>query len=172
MNNKTKKLVLNGLMIALVCIATMTFQIPTPGTNGYVNVGDAVIFITSILFGPVPGMVAGGIGSALADILSGYTHWALFTLIIKGLEGYLVGVIIGSKNTLVKSILSTLLGSITMVFGYFLAGAILEGSFLVSLSSIPSNSVQGLVCMIIAIPLAYSLSKVDYIKTYRSNVNS
>ena len=34
-------------------------------------------------------MIAGGIGSALADILTGYSHWAIFTLIIKGLEGYI-----------------------------------------------------------------------------------
>ena len=172
MNNKTKNVVLNGLMIALVCIATMAIQIPTPGTNGYVNVGDAVIFITSILFGPIPGMMAGGIGSAFADILSGYTHWAIFTLVIKGLEGYLVGVIVGKNSTLVKSILATILGSVVMVFGYFVAGGILEGSFLVSLSSVPSNSVQGLVSILIAIPLSYSLSKVDYIKAYRVSIKS
>ena len=82
MDKNTKKIVLNGLMISLVCLATMAIQIPVPGTNGYVNIGDAIIFITSILFGPTPGMIAGGIGSALADIQSGYTHWALFTLII------------------------------------------------------------------------------------------
>ncbi|EPZ54879.1 ECF-type riboflavin transporter, S component family protein [[Clostridium] sordellii ATCC 9714] len=46
MNNKTRELVLRALMIALVCIATMTIQIPTPGTNGYVNIGDSVIFIS------------------------------------------------------------------------------------------------------------------------------
>ena len=53
MNNKTKLLVLNGLMIALVCIATMVIQIPIPMTDGYVNIGDSIIFVTSILFGPI-----------------------------------------------------------------------------------------------------------------------
>src|SRR5438105_1053846 len=128
MDKKTKKIVLTGLMIALVCLATIAIQIPVPGTNGYVNIGDTIIFMTSILFGPIPGMIAGGIGSAFADILSGYTHWALFTLIIKGIEGYVVGFIITKlKTSNLNIILSTLLGSIVMVFGYFVFGAYLSG---------------------------------------------
>lgn len=169
MNYKTKKIVLNGLMTALVCIATMVIQVPTPGTNGYVNVGDAVIFITSILFGPLAGMLAGGVGSALADLLSGYPHWALFTLIIKGLEGYLVGIIVNKSNTISRNIFSISIGIVVMVIGYFLAGAILKGSFIVSAASIPSNIVQGIVSMIIAVPLALSLKNVEYIKSFNKS---
>ena len=169
MNYKTKKIVLNGLMTALVCIATMVIQVPTPGTNGYVNVGDAVIFITSILFGPLAGMLAGGVGSALADLLSGYPHWALFTLIIKGLEGYLVGIIVNKSNTISRNIFSISIGIVVMVIGYFLAGAILKGSFIVSAASIPSNIVQGIVSMIIAVPLALYLKNVEYIKSFNKS---
>lgn len=169
MNYKTKKIVLNGLMTALVCIATMVIQVPTPGTNGYVNVGDAVIFITSILFGPLAGMLAGGVGSALADLLSGYPHWALFTLIIKGVEGYLVGIIVNKSNTISRNIFSISIGIVVMVIGYFLAGAILKGSFIVSAASIPSNIVQGIVSMIIAVPLALSLKNVEYIKSFNKS---
>lgn len=169
MDKNTKKIVLNGLMISLVCLATMAIQIPVPGTNGYVNIGDAIIFITSILFGPIPGMIAGGIGSALADILSGYTHWALFTLIVKGLEGYVVGFIINKfKNTSLNIILSTLLGSVIMVFGYFVFGAYLSGGFGVSLLSVPSNCIQGVVSIFLAVPLASSLintKSVNYLKS-------
>lgn len=169
MNNKTKKIVLNGLMIALVCIATMTIQIPTPGTSGYVNIGDSVIFISSILFGPISGMVAGGIGSAMADILGGYSHWALFTLIIKGVEGYFVGIIIKNSNNMIRTILATVVGTLIMVVGYFLAGIILKGSVIISAGSIPSNLVQGIISMILAIPLSYSLNKVKYVKTLKVN---
>ncbi|MGL5757190.1 MAG: ECF transporter S component [Paraclostridium sp.] len=169
MHNETKKVVLNGLLIALVCIATMTIQIPMPGTNGYINIGDSVIFISSILFGPIAGMLAGGIGSALADILSGYAHWAVFTLIIKGLEGYLVGIIIRNHNTLLKSVFATALGTIVMVVGYFGAGIILKGSIVISAASIPANLIQGIVSMAISIPLAYSLSKVRYVKSFKAH---
>ena len=123
MNNKTKLIVLNGLMVAFVCVATMVIQIPVPMTQGYVNIGDSIIFVTSIVFGPIPGMIAGGIGSALTDILTGYSYWALFTLIIKGFEGYIVGIIVRKNTNLIKNILATLSGIIVMVCGYLIAGA-------------------------------------------------
>lgn len=167
MNNKTKLIVLNGLMIALVCIATMVIQIPIPMTEGYVNVGDSIIFITSILFGPIPGMVAGGLGSALADILTGYSHWALFTLLIKGFEGYIVGIVVKKNTSLIKNVFATLSGIIIMVSGYLIAGTFLQGSFIVSLGSVPSNIMQGIVSMIIGIPLASYLLTIKYVKSLK-----
>ena len=152
MNNKTKLIVLNGLMIALVCIATMVIQIPIPMTEGYVNIGDSIIFVASILFGPIPGMIAGGLGSALADILTGYSHWALFTLLIKGFEGYVVGIIVRKNTNLVKNIL---------------AGTFLQGSFIISLGSVPSNTIQGIVSMVIGIPIASYLLTVKYVKSFK-----
>ena len=171
MNNKTKLIVLNGLLIAFVCVATMVIQIPVPMTEGYVNIGDSIIFVTSIVFGPIPGMIAGGIGSALADILTGYSHWAIFTLIIKGLEGYIVGFIVRKNTNLLKNIIATLLGVIVMVCGYLLSGTFLQGSLIVSLGSVPSNIVQGIISMIIGIPLASYLSTIKYIKSFKQIFN-
>lgn len=167
MNNKTKLIVLNGLMIALVCIATMVIQIPIPMTEGYVNIGDSIIFITSILFGPIPGMVAGGLGSALADILTGYSHWALFTLLIKGFEGYMVGIVVKKNTNLIKNVFAALLGVVIMVSGYLIAGTFLQGSFIVSLGSVPSNIMQGIVSMIIGIPLASYLLTIKYVESFK-----
>jgi len=167
MNNKTKLLVLNGLMIALVCMATMVIQIPIPMTEGYVNIGDSIIFVASILFGPISGMIAGGFGSALADILTGYSHWALFTLLIKGFEGYIVGIIVRENTNLIKNILATSLGVIIMVSGYLLAGTFLQGSFIVALGSVSSNMIQGIVSIIIGIPIASYLLTVKYVKTFK-----
>ena len=167
MNNKTKLLVLNGLMIALVCMATMVIQIPIPMTEGYVNIGDSIIFVTSILFGPISGMIAGGFGSALADILTGYSHWALFTLLIKGFEGYIVGIIVRKNTNLINNILATSLGVIVMVSGYLLAGTFLQGSFIVALGSVSSNMIQGIVSIIIGIPIASYLLTVKYVKTFK-----
>ena len=41
--------------------------------------------------GPVVGAFAGGVGSMIADIALGYTHYAPATLVIKGVEGFIVG---------------------------------------------------------------------------------
>jgi uncharacterized membrane protein len=82
---------LTGLMTALVCVATMFFQIDVPFTQGYINAGEIVIYVTALLFGPIIGGVAGGVGSLLANILVGSTQYALAVLLIKGFEGFLVG---------------------------------------------------------------------------------
>jgi uncharacterized membrane protein len=82
---------LAAVMAALCCIMTMVFQIYVPATFGYFNLGEVGVYIAALLFGPIIGAMAGGIGSMLADILLGYPHYAIATLIIKGLEGFTVG---------------------------------------------------------------------------------
>ena len=89
----TKKLCAMGLLVALTCVATMIIQIPIPATQGYVNIGDSIVLISAIFFGPQVGFVAGGLGSGLADLLSGYPQWAIATFIIKGIEGLVAGMI-------------------------------------------------------------------------------
>ncbi len=39
----------------------------------------------------------GGLGSALADILLSYTHYAPITFIVKGIEGYIAGTLLEKK---------------------------------------------------------------------------
>lgn len=72
MDMKTKEICLRGLMIALVTVSTMVLQIPVSATNGYIHLGDSMILLISVFFGWRYGMVAGGVGAALADLLSGY----------------------------------------------------------------------------------------------------
>ncbi|MHA1369318.1 MAG: ECF transporter S component, partial [Promethearchaeota archaeon] len=89
--NITKLVSFTAMFIGLVCIATIMFIVPIPASGGYFNFGDGFIYIAALLFGPFVGGMAGGIGSALADIISGYSQWAIGTLVIKGLEGTIVG---------------------------------------------------------------------------------
>ncbi|MDK2823856.1 MAG: hypothetical protein PWQ67_1062 [Clostridia bacterium] len=110
-NTQVKKLTLGGLMIALVFVTTFSIKIPIPFTQGYIHAGDSMIFIAAILLGWKYGAIAGGVGSALADILGGYANWALPTLIIKTIMGALVGWIAkdakeneSSKNKVILSI--------------------------------------------------------------------
>ena len=77
------KLVLTAMFAALAYVATTIIQIPIPATGGYINLGDCVVLLGAFLLGPIYGAIAGGIGSALADILSGYTQYAIGTFVIK-----------------------------------------------------------------------------------------
>ena len=90
---KSKTIAVYALMSALVTVATFAIRIPMVATDGYLNIGDGIVLFCGVAFGPAAGFIAGGIGSALADLISGYAHWILPTLIIKGAEGALAGVI-------------------------------------------------------------------------------
>ena len=89
----------NAALTALVSAATLLVQVPVPATQGYIHLGDAAIIAGALLFGARFGLIAGGIGSATRRYPEGYAHWAPFTLIIKGLEGFLVGLIAARTGT-------------------------------------------------------------------------
>ena len=81
-DSKIRKLVLSALMAALCTIMTMVIQVPSP-MQGYVNLGDCAVLISAWMLGPLYGGAAAGIGSALADLLSGYAHYVPGTFAIK-----------------------------------------------------------------------------------------
>jgi uncharacterized membrane protein len=161
--NKARKLSLGGLLIALVTVATMVIKVPVPATEGYIHLGDSMIYLTSILFGWKFGLLAGGVGSGLADLFSGYTHWVLPTLIIKGLEGLIIAKIAYKKkketSLKMRDILAALAGGSWMVIGYYLGGAILTESFIVPLGSISWNIVQSIGGAVIAFPVIFAILK-------------
>jgi len=87
------ELAVTAVFTALVCAATVMLQVSIPETKGYFNVGEVMVYTTAIVFGPRIGMMAGGLGSALADVVSGYILYAPATLVIKGCEGLIVGLL-------------------------------------------------------------------------------
>lgn len=170
-NENVKDLVLKGLLIALVTVSTMLIQIPVPMTSGYIHFGDSMIFLVAIFFGKKNGALAGGIGSMLADIFLSYTHWAPFTLIIKGLMGYAIGSFSTYENNRdnflsFNTLISVIIGSVIMVGGYFVGGAILKGSFLISLESVPSNCTQVFMGGILFFVVGKALDKVKIYKYF------
>lgn len=162
---KTRELAVLALLIALTTVATVVIKVPTPATRGYVNVGDAAIFVSALLFGARAGGIAGGIGSALADLFLGYTHYAPITLVVKGIEGILVGGLFGltrqsmlTRSGFLVAVPIVLLGGAWMVLGYFTSQIFLYG-WGAALSEIPGNTVQAVTSLIIAMPLTVALAK-------------
>jgi uncharacterized membrane protein len=84
-------LAVTAISTAFVCVATMIFSVYIPSTEGFFNIGESMVFLSALLFGPYVGAFAGGVGSMSADLLLGYSYYAPATLIIKACEGYIVG---------------------------------------------------------------------------------
>lgn len=151
-HRKIVRLVLTGLLTALVCAATMVIKVPTP-TNGYVNVGDALVLLSGWALGPAYGFFAAGVGSALADLISGYGTYVAGTLLIKGTMAVMASVAVNHGSSMLKLILSGILAEVLMIGGYFLYESVLLGYGLAAAASIPGNAVQGGVGLVLGILL-------------------
>ena len=143
---KVKELALLALFVALVAVATMIVRIPIPQTNGYMNLGDSMVLLSGIFFGPSLGVLAGGIGSALADIFGGYPQWAPWTLVIKGIEAMLIGLAVrfvklDTARISFKTILCFIISTAWMVLGYFIAETIMYDQK-AALAELPANCLQ------------------------------
>lgn len=161
-NNKnisvTRKITLTALVSAIVTVATMIIQIPIP--SGYIHGGDTIIIFAAVFFGPFYGAVAAGIGSMLADLLTGYAVWALPTLIVKSVMAFIIGSIAyqGAEPSFnLRTYAGILAGVVWMVAGYYILGGLLVDSFEIAFASIPFNLIQGIGGMIIFIPIGLAM---------------
>lgn len=155
MKTKTQKIVMAAMLAALVCVATMIVKIPSP-LKGYLNLGDCVVLLSGWILSPVYGFLAAGIGSALADLFSGYVTYAPATFLIKGIMALIAyfGFAWFQKGlpALPSRIISGVLAEVFMVLGYLLFEGVLYG-FAPSLVNIPANAIQGLAGLILGIVL-------------------
>jgi uncharacterized membrane protein len=128
-----------GLSIAVMVI-TMFIRIPLP-SKGYFNFGDAAVVFSGLFLGFRGGALAGGIGSALADVIGGFPLFAPLTLIAKGLEGLLCGLAKNRKGFLYY--LFPAIGVLSMVACYF-AGEIIMPQIGIggAIAELPGNLVQ------------------------------
>ena len=151
MKTNTKKLVMTALLAALTCVATLIIRIPSP-LHGYINLGDCIVLVSGWLLGPVYGLLAAGIGSALADVFAGYLVYAPATFAIKALMAVAAYFIFKalSKTRLSKAgyIISGIVAELIMIGGYFVFEGFLYG-FGAVLVNIPPNAVQGVAGIIV-----------------------
>jgi uncharacterized membrane protein len=162
---KPRELAAAAVFIALAFVVTRYTVIPIPQTKGYFNLGEVVIYIAALIFGPVVGALAGGVGSALADVAGSYLQFAPLTLVIKGVEGFIVGRLAGAGTA--GRLRATVAGGIWMVAGYFLAEVIFARplgiaptpltAVAAAATEVPFNIVQVAVGVIVATVVAARL---------------
>ncbi|MBQ1351093.1 MAG: ECF transporter S component [Oscillospiraceae bacterium] len=169
-HSKIYEFVLAAMFAALAFAATNIVHIPIPATNGYIHLGDCVVLLGAFLLGPSYGAAAGGIGSALADILSGYALYAPGTFVIKAAVAVVAGLLMHalSHRTKAAPVLAGICGEFIMIFGYFVYESIVLGYGLAATGSIAGNAVQAVAGVILSVLLYVAMIRVPMIKKMAS----
>jgi uncharacterized membrane protein len=148
-----RTLAVTAMMTAVVFALTQIKLLPTPD-GGYIHPGDAGIFFSAFAFGPWVGAVVGGLGTALADITGGFGQWAVFSLLIHGLEGWVAGWVATRWPGMPGLVIAAVLGAIIVVVGYLPVGMILA-SPAQAVASLPWNALQVTIGGVIGVPLFF-----------------
>lgn len=174
---RTFKIVLTGLMISLIVLATIIIRIPIPGTQGYIHLGDTMIFLSIMLLGWKRGAVAAAAGSALADIMGGVAIWAPWSVVVKAGMAIIVGIFlswaaakVSGKMVYAVQIIGMVLGGLFMTGGYFVAEAVMYGNWAAPIIGIPFNIAQFVVGGVLATVLATALCKTNARRYFTYNM--
>jgi uncharacterized membrane protein len=119
---KMREVALAASFIAMVFISTSIFYIPLVSSTGFFNIGEAFVYLAALIGGPVIGALAGGIGAAMADMVLGYGTYAPATLILKGMEGFVAGLLYRTSRNVERKYRLLIVGLTTfslMVFSIF-----------------------------------------------------
>lgn len=159
----THRIVTAALLAALTCVATMLIKVPSP-LKGYLNLGDGIVLLCGWFLSPGYGFFAAGIGSALADLYSGYVFYAPATFVIKGLMAVIAYHGFEWLNKRMRNVparvLAGVVAEIIMVLGYYLFEGIMYG-FAAAAVNIPANAIQGVAGLILGITLSKVFQKIN-----------
>lgn len=137
-------LAFGGMMAALVFVATYFFKLPVSITQGYIHLGDGFILLGAALLGWW-GVPAAAVGSALADLMGGYTLYILPTFVIKGLVAAAAVLALRDRKPYWLTVLMLAGSELVMVAGYFVTEWLLLGYGLAAAASaVGPNVVQGI----------------------------
>ena len=176
LHGNVRRLTYGGILAAVILVATVILQFPIPALrNGYIHMGDGAIMAAAMIIGPFAAISA-GLGSALADLLSGYPTYAPATLLIKGCMGLIAGLAFKRKPNMpvYQAGLWFAFCEAVMVIGYFVYETFfyalttspfnLIGGAAAAAAALPFNIIQGLAGVVLGlatVPLAARLRNMD-----------
>ena len=163
----TYRVVFIALMAAIVYVLTL-FRFPLLGSK--VHFANAACLLAGLLFGPVSGGLAAGIGSALNDAIAGGYDFiqCLITLVSKFLMAFICALIAGTyrdeEPRHVRVIVGSVVGALsyvalymlkTFIYQRFVYGNPMDAVWTVMLGKLPASMINAVFAMIVA-PLLYA----------------
>ena len=130
-SSQIRFITITAMFIALTYVFTafVNIKLPIAANGGLIHLGNVPLFIGAILFGKKTGAIAGGVGMGLFDLLSGWTAWAPFTLVIVGLMGFAVGAITEKRKGFGWNVLAIAVACVIKVVGYYIAEGFIYGNW-------------------------------------------
>ena len=156
-NLSVKRLTFAGLMAALICVLTVFPHIPIPAGSGYIHLGDGMILLAAMVVGPLA-IPAAAIGSALADVFSGFALYAPATFVIKGLVA-LVAWLLYRRGHILRTAVAFVLAEALMVAGYFAFEWFVAREY--AIIDILGNSIQGVSGAALGIAFTYAVPRLE-----------
>lgn len=149
-----------SLFSALSAALIFLIRIPSP-TGGYTHIGDSIIYIAAVLFGPYVGLSVGIIGPAVADFLVGYPRLYV-TVVAHGVQGFVAGLSKGKSFTF--KVFLMFIGGVLMSLTYFFVNIYIKGFAPAVVSLIRDIFGQTLVSVIVAAPVVKALENNPVVK--------
>lgn len=147
---KIKEIVFGAFGIAGIFILTAFISLPVANL-GYINIGDAMIMLfASVLESSPLAFLVSGIASCLSDIYLGFPQYAIFTFLIKGVEGLAVSFLACKMK---KKLPAYICGALIVVVGYALTDVFLTMQWASAFASVGMNLIQVAISLMIAMAL-------------------
>lgn len=138
----TRIITLTAVCIAITYAFVASTPIPIAATGGFTHPGAVAEIFVAMAFGPIVGVVAAGVGAAIADLVLGYGSFAPLTLIAHGSLGFLAGWL-GWKKGWGGMLVGWIVGGLALVGIYFVGEATVYGYGVAGAGAeVPFNLVQ------------------------------
>lgn len=149
-----------SLFSALSAALIFLIRVPSP-TGGYTHIGDSIIYIAAVLFGPYVGLSVGIIGPVVADFVAGYPRWYV-TVVAHGVQGFVSG--LSKDKSFTLKVLLMFIGGVLMSMAYFFVNVYIKGFAPAVASLIRDIFGQTLVSVIVATPVVKALENNPLVK--------
>ena len=176
-----RRMVFTGVMAAFVFVATYLLKIRIPTPTGYtmIKTGNILCLLSGLLFGPVCGGLASGIGSALYDLTDpAYATSAPITFVLFFAMGFLCGLISHRRGAhglnRRRNILAAAVAALSYVALYaaksvltlVIAGSSVPAAIVANSTKIITSLVNACIAvpcsLLLAAPVRRALKHIDY----------
>lgn len=161
MTDSLRQLTRIGMATAL-CVAGTYLLIPGPN-GALIHLGSAALYLVAALYGKRVGAWAGALGSLVFDLLSGLSAYSLWSFVIKGGAGWIVGRFAyrADRSATRGTVLgATLLASLWTLIGYIGAWRFVIGSLPAALANIPFSLMTSFLGILVAVVTAPVLDRI------------